>query len=277
MVLAEFRCQRIVSWGIAALIFAALLPGSAARAESAGPQDVPAVFGSPFNQGANAAAPALVAPASGPRSVHILPAQTELGKHTPLNLQVGQFKSQSGLKVKPLAGLARPGFFPADLTYFGGLVAKQISSANVYYNCGDQSCWGNPEGFLSDLSISKFIHIVDQYVGSKANNRYPFSPGSTVLLSGPSGTLDSSAIENLVHEAASEVGPGHIFNIFLPEGTDVCASPGSCYSPDNESTFALCAYHSSVNFGDLGPVAYTVQPFLDVPGCGVAPRFADTK
>jgi hypothetical protein len=38
--------------------------------------------------------------------------------------------------------------------------------------CTIAGCWGNPEQFLHDLFKSDFIHVVDQYTGSTANNRY---------------------------------------------------------------------------------------------------------
>jgi hypothetical protein len=153
---------------------------------------------------------------------HIFRANTEAGKHAALNGIVGQSRTQAAAKIKSLAALAKPGFFPADLTYVNGLVVESGNQANIYYNCANQSCFGDPEGFLTDLAVSKFIHVVDQYIGSKKNNRYPLSLTSTVLLSGGTGTLDSTDIVNMVHSAAVQVGTGHIFHIFLPQGVDVC-------------------------------------------------------
>jgi len=148
------------------------------------------------------------------------------------------------------------------------------SSEDIYYNCpnNDESCWGDPEGFLFNLSNSKFIHVTDQYVGLKANKRYPLSSTFVFETNGPT-SLTSSDVENAVHLAAQipQVGPGHIFHLFLPQGVDVCANANVCYSPDNPSTFVLCAYHSSVTFNDTGTLFYTVEPFQDVPGCVLAP------
>lgn len=144
-------------------------------------------------------------------------------------------------------------------------------SANIYYNCADEkSCWGDPEGFLKDLAISKFIHVTDQYIGSKKNGRYPFSAADTSHPIGPTGPLDTTDIENLVHAAALQFGP-HIFHVFLHQGVDVCPDPGVCYSPDNESTFVFCAYHSSASFAEFDvEIPYTVEPFQNVTGCQVA-------
>jgi hypothetical protein len=40
---------------------------------------------------------------------------------------------------------------------------------------------------------------------------------------------------------------------------------------NSQQTFAFCAYHSSVQFKDIGHVLYGVEPFQDVPGCSVRP------
>jgi hypothetical protein len=42
-------------------------------------------------------------------------------------------------------------------------------------------------------------------------------------------------------------------------------------APDNNATFAFCAYHSSVDFSDVGHVLYSVQPYQNVPLCQVQP------
>jgi hypothetical protein len=50
----------------------------------------------------------------------------------------------------------------------------------------------------------------------------------------------------------------------------VCFAAGDCYSPDAPASFAFCAVHGYVNFGDLGHVLFTVEPYQNVPGCIVA-------
>ena len=104
-----------------------------------------------------------------------MPANTEAARRAVLNGPVGLGETPAAVKAKPLAGLALPGFFPADMTNLGGVVIGSGSSEDIYYNCpnNDESCWGDPEGFLFNLSNSKFIHVTDQYVGLKANKRYP--------------------------------------------------------------------------------------------------------
>ena len=269
----EIVNRGILRLTIATLFVAAIVPSQAARAQTARVQ----------TRNGSTAAPAEEAPfqlsgptpsLSGVPGYHILPAKTAAGQRTPLEGPVSQSRTRAMPYVKPLAGLPRPGFFPADLSVIGSapLVLTSGSSENIYVNCADQSCWGNPEGFLSDLAVSKFIHVVDQYVGSKKNSRYPLST-TTVLTTGVGTFLTSADIENVVEGAAAlpQVGTGHIFHVFLPQGTVVCPETNSCYSPDNPSTFTLCAYHSFVNVNDNTTLLYTVEPFQEVNGCALAP------
>jgi len=144
--------------------------------------------------------------------------------------------------------------------------------------CGSFSgaCWGNPNLFLTDFGLSTFSHLLDQYVGSSANNRYTLGSifaASTTVFPGMSGfpTISENDILAFVHAAAkvSGSGLGHIYHFFIPKGVDTCIDEGPCYSPDNPATFAFCAYHFSVVFSDIGPVFYSVEPFQNVPGCQV--------
>jgi hypothetical protein len=137
-------------------------------------------------------------------------------------------------------------------------------------NCA-ASCWGNPATFLTRLGQSNFIHVTDQYVNETASNRY--TVGAAGSLSYPTvAPLGDNDLFQIVHAGASALGSGygHVFHIFLPKGVDVCFTGTSeCYSPDNPSTFAFCAFHASVKFSDVGNVLYTVEPFQNVPGCAV--------
>ena len=213
---------------------------------------------------------------------HLLPARTEAAKGVPLD-GPEPFSLAAAERLAPAAKAAvtrvpSPGFFPDDLSNLGGVVATSTVFNNVYFNCADQSCWGNPVGFQNDLVKSKFIHLVDQYVGSKANNRY--SVGAQFTLSAPSVTfLAPDNITAIVHAVASDTaqgggsGYGHIIHVFLPQGTDTCMDVNNtnCYSPDNPPTFFFCGYHASVVFPDIGETLFTVEPFQNVPGCAVAP------
>jgi hypothetical protein len=168
--------------------------------------------------------------------------------------------------------------YPTDLTYHGGAVVTSMVSHPIYLDASGTlpvSTWGNPELFLHDLGKSQFIHLTDGYVGAYGNNRYTVVPGvrSTV----PSGTLlVDSDIEALVHAVASatgQTGYGHEYHVFLAPGVDECfdATYSTCYSPDNPPSFYFCAYHSSVDFPDIGHVLYSVEPYQNVAGCSVLP------
>lgn len=61
--------------------------------------------------------------------------------------------------------------------------------------------------------------------------------------------------------------------MFLPPGQDECfdSTFAVCYSPDNFDTFYFCAFHGSVDFGDIGHVLYSIEPYQNVPGCQARP------
>jgi hypothetical protein len=73
------------------------------------------------------------------------------------------------------------------------------------------------------------------------------------------------------HDHHYRTGYGHEHHVFLPPGQDECfdSTFSVCYSPDLPSTFFFCAYHSSMDFPDIGHVLYSVEPFQDVNGCNV--------
>ncbi len=165
------------------------------------------------------------------------------------------------------------GFFPDDVGKTAtGHVVVTAKHHFVYVNCPSATCWGsqNPNVFMANLGASNFIHLLDQYVGSTANNRYTVGTPVAVSFSPLfSNTLSENEILGIVHAAAKvlpgQVGYGHIYHVFLPQGYDTCFNPfpfgGGCYSPDNPSTFVFCAYHESVTFTDIGHVIYSVEPF----------------
>jgi hypothetical protein len=161
-------------------------------------------------------------------------------------------------------------FYPGDLSYQGGPVVQEAQSHGLYVDC-NANCWGFPSVFLTHLQKSSFIHVTDQYVGTTADNRYTVGAGGTIQypVVAPLGNND---LLQIVYAGASVFGTGygHIYHIFLPKGVDVCFTGTSqCYSPDNPSTFAFCAFHASVDFSDIGHVLFTVEPFQNVPGCAV--------
>jgi hypothetical protein len=258
--------HRILAMRVTTFVVAVLLSARAVRAQSADVNAVPTGVDVPV------VLSGVALPHPSALIYHILRANTEAGQHAALYGLVGQSKTEAAARVKALAGLPKPGFYPADLSFFGGSVLLQANSLNVYYNCADSSCFGKPEQFQTDLAKSKFIHVVDQYVGSKTNNRYPLSTTLPVHLNGTSTSLSYDDIVSLVTSAVSSAAPGHIFHIFLPQGVDTCLDQGNtvCYSPDNPSTFAFCGYHSSVSIGGAD-VFFTVIPYEDVQGCMAPP------
>ena len=167
--------------------------------------------------------------------------------------------------------------YPGDLSYHGGPVVKAMTAYSIFVNptvaCPPNTCWGNPLQFMSDLGVSDFIHIVDQYVGSTSNNRYKvssvnFAAGTLPIL------LTDNDILALVYAVATlttNVGYGYQYHVFLPPGTDVCfdTTYTVCYSPGLPNTFYFCAYHGSVDFVGLGHVLYSVEPYQNVPGCDI--------
>ena len=168
--------------------------------------------------------------------------------------------------------------FPGDVTYLGGAVVPSAESHAIYLmpedNCFSiANCWGNPEGFLTDLANSDFVHLLDQYTG--VSGSYTVGPNAIIPYRQTAAIFTDADIQVFVHAVASKEGSGygHIYHVFLPPGQDECFSHPShtCYSPDDPKTFAFCAYHSSVQFKDIGHVLYSVEPFQDVPGCSVKP------
>lgn len=175
----------------------------------------------------------------------------------------------------PFAG---PGFYPADLSLVTttGQVITQAQVHNVYVNC-TPDCWGYPAVFERNLFSSRYIHIVDQYVGSDDNGRYTLGPSLLIrdypipntLVTNP--MVNYADLDAILHAAASKFGSGynHIYNIFLPKGVDYCngyAPPYTfCFSPDQNSTWLECAEHDIDSFSDIPGVEYaTVEPYPDV-------------
>ena len=170
--------------------------------------------------------------------------------------------------------------FPGDMSYQGGAFLDHAQSHAVYLlnpriGCINANCWGNPEAFLRDLGQSDFIHVADEYVKRHDNNRYTNGAHANVTVTTLPHKLTDSNVLAIVHAVASQThltGYNHIYHVFIPPGTDECADNTltQCYSPDVPASFAFCAYHSSVDFRDIGHVLYTVEPFQNVPGCNIA-------
>ena len=202
--------------------------------------------------------------------------------NTPAAAKYGSEADPSKKPPSP-AGPFQPGRprFPGDLSFQGGPVVDHVQSHDLYVlnnavNCTKPGCWGDPEGFLQDLGKSDFIHVTDQYVGRHDDNRYTLGAGaliSTTLPKTPLTDLDMLAVVHAVASQTHQTGYNHVYHVFLPPGTDECfdSTFTTCYSPDKPSTFFFCAYHSSVDFKDIGHILYSVQPFQNVDGCNLAP------
>ncbi len=151
-----------------------------------------------------------------------------------------------------------------DLSYYGGPTVRSESAYDLYVNCSSFSgCWGAPGTFLSNLASTQFIHLLDQYTGSNANNRYTYAGGIAESYN-TSGTLQDQDIYNIVYAAASQhgTGYGHIYHVFLASGVQQCSqSAGGCYAQQ------YCAYHGAVDFSDIGHTLYSVEPYQGINGC----------
>ena len=163
--------------------------------------------------------------------------------------------------------------YPGDLVYHRGAVVEFVQSHDVYLlpggSCSSASCYGDPERFLGALGKSEFIHVTDQYVGQHSSNRYTLGENFSVAFSPQKKPLIDTDVQAFVHAAAAVSGTGytHIYHVFIPPGQDECFDSSFTVCASN----IFCAYHSSVDFSDIGHVLYSVEPFADVPGCMVRP------
>jgi hypothetical protein len=174
--------------------------------------------------------------------------------------------------------------FPADLQYAGGPVVPYAQSHSVFLNptaaCPPNSCFGDPIGFLDDLGRSQFIHVTDQYVGAHASHRYTNGtnyavPGYTPS-AGSGKPFTDEDLYILAYDLAAQTGGfgyNHVYHLFLTPGQDVCLDTTftMCYSPDNYDTWYFCAYHGAVSDSNGNTALYTVEPYVNVPGCNVRP------
>jgi len=205
---------------------------------------------------------------------HARSARTAAAQSAPRTLFTAARPKMTGLvsaAAATIPALPAPGVYPDDLTYFGGKVVQSMQSHSLFVNC-TAACWGSPNKFLTDLGNSTFIHLVDQYTGATANNRYKVGSGGTVNLDLLTNTASINDLLVIAHAGAKKMGSGygHEYHIFLPKGVDICFDQSNvCYSPDNPASFVFCAFHGSVDFADIGHVLLSVEPYQAVPGCAV--------
>jgi len=203
---------------------------------------------------------------------HALGANTAAAKALPKAMFTGGRPAlKAPLAAATVPAVPAPGFYPSDLSYFGGHFLTSMQSHALTVNCGF-NCFGQPNKFLSDLGQSTFIHVVDQYVGTTADNRYTVGKSASFSETIFGNTLSQSDLFALIHAGAAAMGTGygHMYHLFLAPGIDTCFDlTNICYSPDNPSSFFFCAYHGSLDFSDIGHVIFSIEPSQNVPGCQV--------
>ncbi len=227
-------------------------------------------------------ATALFAQNSEPKPVSVSSYDAAAGRQATARRSHGLRSTSPQAQAVPKAALTQSGSstlsasggnskrFPADLDFGGGPVVNFAESHAIYLNPSGActviaNCWGDPEGFLRDLGASDFIHITDQYVNSRADNRYTVGQSAMIDFT-PRASLSDNDILGFVGAVArttGQVGYGHIYHVFLPPGQDVCQSFGVCASN------AICAYHGSADLPFLGHVLYSVEPDQLSFGCSV--------
>ncbi|MBV8154203.1 MAG: hypothetical protein JOY98_07275 [Candidatus Eremiobacteraeota bacterium] len=162
--------------------------------------------------------------------------------------------------------------YPDDLTNYGAPLMKAAAAHNIYVNCpAKESCWGAPEAFQTKLAGSKFAGMLTQYTGS-APSAYTFADSVNILWKiYPHTALYENDLFAIIHQVAAaskKTGLDNEYHVFLPKGTDTCFDfYAQCYSPDNPSTSAFCAYHGTVDYSDIGLVVYSIEPYQDIKGC----------
>lgn len=159
--------------------------------------------------------------------------------------------------------------YPGDVSYYGGAVLKNAWVDNIFVN-STKGTFGSPNSFEEHLSYSSFMHVVDQYVSATGNNRYDWEGDSTMSYPHYTTLADNDMLVIVHHAAAAthKTGYQHIYNVFLPPGTDVCfTATNQCNASTTSPSPAFCAYHGSVTFSDIGHVLYTVQPYQDPYYC----------
>ena len=182
----------------------------------------------------------------------------------------------AGTAAAAAPAFAGPGFYPDDLVQSSppGPVITDALVYNLFINC-DGSCFvstgysDTPGKFLNRFFVSDFIHLLDQYTGTTQSGRYRGNGAIVEQYAIQSAHLDDATdIAAILHSAATNYGTGYnvIYNVFVPQGIDVCISTSTglqCFSPNNPANWTFCAYHSYVDFPDIGHVLYTVIPYPD--------------
>jgi hypothetical protein len=167
---------------------------------------------------------------------------------------------------------------PGDLGYSGGATLGSAHQHPIYLiptsgtgsSCSaaqPTTCWGNVTQFISDLETSPLIHVTDQYVDARQNNRYPLGTVFAASYPPQANPFTDADMQAVAHAAAvllGEAGYHHLFHIFLVPGQVECFDATFKVCSSN----VFCAYHGSVVFPDVGEVVYSVEPnVVNVFGC----------
>ncbi|HVA33114.1 MAG TPA: hypothetical protein VNG31_03130 [Candidatus Baltobacteraceae bacterium] len=175
----------------------------------------------------------------------------------------------------PFKALGRPSAsvgYPLDMTCQTKqcYVMNASKAYDVYVSldgktCTTESCWGHPEEFLKGLTGSSLAGVITQYTGGSASAytyggsasvKYPLAYYKTFYLN------DLLTILSAAANHFKAVGLNAEYHIFLPPGADTCFDQTSiCYSPDNLSSFAFCAYHTAVLLPNGTPIVFSVEPW----------------
>lgn len=147
---------------------------------------------------------------------------------------------------------------PKNLTYYGGPVIVREAAYDLYINCPDGSCWGDPGSLSARLGTSQYIHVADQYMKPRmvsTNGRYTYAGGIYVPFK--TKTLTEGHLLAMLHDAASQYGTGltKIYHVFANKDTGLCTDINPTCKVD------YCGYHSSVKFKDIGLVIYSVEAY----------------
>ena len=155
----------------------------------------------------------------------------------------------------------------SSLTYYGGPTLGSATMYNIYVN-NTASYWGDPGSFLTNWNSggsATFEHLLDQYTKTTALNRYPYGGGIQVSYN-TSGQLGDQDMYNIIHPVAAQYGTGytHVYHVYFMQGVQQCSTvAGGCYAVSG----GYCAYHSSVNFSDIGHTIYSFEGYQNISGC----------
>jgi hypothetical protein len=157
--------------------------------------------------------------------------------------------------------------YPLDLTFGNGPLMTSSRAFNVYVNCKDESCWGDPEHFLMELPKTDLARVITQYTNA-APSAYQYGGSVSVKYRHPySNTYYNEDLFSILAAAVRHFGSTGLqteYHLFLPKRVDTCFDQTkTCYSPDDLRKFKFCAYHDFVTL-NRQTILYSVEPFQNV-------------